>query len=373
MRKIAVSQVDTFFVNGLYPIEFLLYYPKRIDADAIRNGLKELAKPFWPLFGNYKNGWIESADYREADCLSEETLNTEFDTSAPHASIFTQFSGANPAVLPRLFFLKIIHLRNGSLLVPKMNHLAGDGYSYFFFLTCLARFTHHRHQPLKRLTDRILFRPRHRRTAVSRFMFTAQPPVSPSPPVLHGMEIMRLPRREIRQQIKEIQSQTGQAVSTNDLLCALILQKLVVKQTGSPPEFRLTIPIDVRRMVRVYGSRFFGNALQFQVVKFTTADLSDESTTDIARTIRKAMPQITLSSYRQYLADIERIIAEQKYDRLRPFDPESGCLVTNLARLPVQQLDFGGGQPVLAVPLTVEQNSAAILSDADNYLLRLAY
>jgi len=373
MRKIAVSQVDTFFVNGLYPIEFLLYYPKRIDADAIRNGLKELAKPFWPLFGNYKNGWIESADYREADCLSEETLNTEFDTSAPHASIFTQFSAANPAVLPRLFFLKIIHLRNGSLLVPKMNHLAGDGYSYFFFLTCLARFTHHRHQPLKRLTDRILFRPRHRRTAVSRFMFTAQPPVSPSPPVLHGMEIMRLPRREIRQQIKEIQSQTGQAVSTNDLLCALILQKLVVKQTGSPPEFRLTIPIDVRRMVRVYGSRFFGNALQFQVVKFTTADLSDESTTDIARTIRKAMPQITLSSYRQYLADIERIIAEQKYDRLRPFDPESGCLVTNLARLPVQQLDFGGGQPVLAVPLTVEQNSAAILSDADNYLLRLAY
>jgi len=187
------------------------------------------------------------------------------------------------------------------------------------------------------------------------------------------MEIMRLPRYEIRQQIKEIQSQTGQAVSTNDLLCALILQKLVVKQAGSPPEFRLTIPIDVRRMVRVYGSRFFGNALQFQVVKFTTADLSDESTTDIARTIRKAMPQITLSSYRQYLADIERIIAERKYDRLRPFDPESGCLVTNLARLPVQQLDFGGGQPDLAVPLTVEQNSAAILSDADNYLLRLAY
>lgn len=45
----------------------------------------------------------------------------------------------------------------------------------------------------------------------------------------------------------------------------------------------------------------------------------------------------------------------------------------NLTRLPSDKLNFGTGEADFIIPLTIEKNSAAILADKDNFILRLAY
>ena len=139
MKTINISQIDTIFANGSYPIEFLLYYKDGLKANDIRSALKSLSSVFWPVFGEYKAGIIHSDTYHEADFFDEEVLDQEFDKEEGNIKIYERYSRVNPSDLKKLFFLKVIQYRNGTVLIPKMNHLAGDGYSYFFFLSALAK------------------------------------------------------------------------------------------------------------------------------------------------------------------------------------------------------------------------------------------
>lgn len=85
------------------------------------------------------------------------------------------------------------------------------------------------------------------------------------------------------------------------------------------------------------------------------------------------MPSITKESYIQYLDRLETIVAKKEMHKLKPYDPETGCLVTNLSKLPVNRLNFGTGEPDFIFPLTIEKNSAAVLADKEHFILRLAY
>ena len=85
------------------------------------------------------------------------------------------------------------------------------------------------------------------------------------------------------------------------------------------------------------------------------------------------MPEISTQSYKDYLQSLENIISKKQTDLLRPYDPETGCLVTNLSRLPANRLNFGSGNPDLIFPLTIGKNAASVLADDKNFILRLVY
>jgi hypothetical protein len=85
------------------------------------------------------------------------------------------------------------------------------------------------------------------------------------------------------------------------------------------------------------------------------------------------MPVISKDSYLEYLKHLEKIIAQRQIHRLKPYDPEHGCLVTNLSRLPVTRLDFGTGYPDFIFPLTIGKNAAAIMADKENFILKFTY
>ena len=93
----------------------------------------------------------------------------------------------------------------------------------------------------------------------------------------------------------------------------------------------------------------------------------------MARKIRQNMPDVNKKNYLQFLLDIESDISNSRTEKLRPYDPEKGCLVTNLSKLPSNRLNFGTGNPDFIFPMTVGKNSAAILADRDNYILRMVY
>jgi NRPS condensation-like uncharacterized protein len=287
---------------------------------------------------------------------------------------FEAYSRFRQPDLKRLFFLKVLRWKNGMALIPKLNHLAGDGYSYFYFLSLLAALTRPALIPFKSSLIGLFLKPHHQRTILKHFSFEGEALKSVLPADKYAVEFEEIPRTEVQSVIGEIASSHSLRVSTNDILSAMAVKKLVGRQCESwGAEVSLTMPIDVRRMVKEYGRGFFGNGLMFHSLKFKKEYIDNSQAKEIAVDIRRSMPRVSKETYIHYLAELEDLISEGDVQKLRPFDPDRGCLVTNLSKLPADKMDFGTGSPDLIIPLTVEKNSTAILANKENFVLRYAY
>ena len=84
------------------------------------------------------------------------------------------------------------------------------------------------------------------------------------------------------------------------------------------------------------------------------------------------MPEVSEHAYVDYLSSLEQDARADDTTDHRVFDPDCGCLVTNISALPVSTLDFGTGPPALAYPTTIERNSVGIYSSGADYVLRYA-
>lgn len=374
MKKCDISQIDTIFANGSYPIEFLIYYRSKLDTEKIRSVLDILSSSFWPMFGRYNAGVIHFTDYSEEDCFDETVTDEEFTMEDTNKNIYEKYSHSIPTDLNSLFLLKILQYKNGTVLIPKLNHLAGDGYSYFYFLSVLSALYLENNDPAKQQILNRAYKPHHHRTVLKDFHFNGvQKKLSQDYENL-TIEFMNIPRSSVRTMIKDIASDHNQTVSTNDILSAMVLQKYSEVQPGLlENDVQLTIPMDVRMKIKEYGSKFFGNALMFCVTNFEKKDFKEITIENTAIEIRKCMPAVSKESYIEYLNNIEAFIDGEQTEKLRPYDPEKGCLVTNLSLMPVKKLDFGTGPPDFIFPMTIGKNSAAILADKDHFILRLAY
>jgi hypothetical protein len=373
-KEIQISQVDALFSNGSYPIEFFFYYEPAFDTKKLRSALQKLSSVFWPPFGEYRDGAIVFDRYREAECFDEEAVERELDILEIDEADYTVISRFALPELERLFFLKAIRFKNGLVLIPKMNHLAGDGYSYFLFLSFLAALSRPTMVPFKSSLMNFAFKPHHRRTVLRDFSFRG---VELKPLVQHGklaIECDIILRQDVQSIIQEAASSTGLRISTNDVLSALAIKKLVKEGADFWAEdVRLTMPIDIRGKVKEYGRGFFGNGIMFHTETFKREYIEASPAREIAIEIRKSMPPLSKETYVDFLRRLEDHITAGRLDEFRPYDPERGCLVTNLSKLPADKLDFGTGRPKLAIPLTIEKNAAGILAKKENYVLRFAY
>ena len=374
MKKLNISQVDTMFANGSYPIEMLIYYRQRLNTKSIRAALRKLSADFWPVFGEYQAGSIQFETYAEAEHLDEEVLAQTFDVNEPAAGMYARFRDSVTFAPNKLFFLKILHYRNGTVLIPKLLHLVGDGYSYFYFLSLLAAVSRGSYLPLKTRLMRRLYRPHHHRTILKAFHFqeTAAKPL-PAPGEIQ-IEFETMPRAALRDQVAQAAADLNLPLTANDVVCAKLAQKMAALPGKAwKAEFQLTIPIDVRRQIKAYGPRYFGNGLLLKTITLQTREVIETGLAELAGKIRAAMPTVNAGTYRQYLEDLEALIAARQLNQLKPFDPHTGILVTNISKLPLKRLDFGSGSADMIYPLTIEKHSTAILGDKDHYVLRLVY
>lgn len=374
IKKINISQVDTIFANGSYPIEFLLYYRNGLKTENVRSALSRLSSSFWPIFGEYDAGTIHFERYSEEVCFSEHVSNEEFDIDDTNQNLLKKYGYLIPPHLKKLFFLKIIQYKNGTVLIPKLNHLAGDGYSYFYFLSALAKMSQDGQNPIKRKMIQTLFKPDHQRTKLKVFQLNDLNLEAIREDANLTIKFEEFSKKSIREMIRDVAANSNQKVSTNDILSALVIKKSVeIQSEHFGDDILLTIPIDVRRQIKEYGPKYFGNGLMFNEINFSITDIKTSDINNIALKIRKNMPEVNKEFYLDYLNSLEEIIARGQTHRLRPYDPNQGCLVTNLSKLPATKLDFGSGNPDFLFPLTLGKNSAAILADTDNFIIRLAY
>ncbi len=374
MKKVNISQVDALFANGSYPIEFLFYYKEVLDTQKIRNALKKLSTVFWPMFGEYRDGTITFEKYVEDEYYVEEVVPQEFIIPQTEKEKWDAYSRYSLPDANRLFILKVTQFKNGTTLVPKMYHLAGDGYSYFYFLSSLAALAQHTLLPAKSSLMQLFFKPHHHRTILKDFSFEGVEWKSDQQDTQYTMGMDEVSRKDVNLLIRKVSESKDFRISSNDVLSAMAVKKLSgTKKEFEDEFFELTIPIDVRRQVREYGRRFFGNGIMLHRMKLRKNDIDNLPAEEVAIQIRKSVPSVSKQSYTKYLSLLEEIISERKIEKFRPFDPASGYLVTNISRLPVDKLNFGTGPPDLIFPFTIEKNAAAVLAKDENFILRFAY
>jgi hypothetical protein len=150
----------------------------------------------------------------------------------------------------------------------------------------------------------------------------------------------------------------------------MVVRDAAGRQTPVRQEFSLTIPVDVRRGVKALGPKFLGNGIMLHRLTFSREELARETPAALALKLRQAAPEISAERYRDYLAGLETQIESLPTRDLGPYDPDRGCLVTNLSRMPVRRLDFGSGPPTLVFPVTIGRNSVAVLAEGEDFLLR---
>jgi len=375
-RRLQISQIDTLFADGSYPIEFLLFFDRAFDVDRLRPALKRLRRTFWPVFGIYRDGVIADEGQRADEFLVVEQLDQELPPSDDDAQAFEHFRRLSIGPTDHLFALRVVRFRNGLALVPRLSHLAGDGYSYFYLLSVLAGLTRLPKSPLRPIRSHtlpLLYRPHHRRAVQRGFEYSDRETVPiPEDRADYSVVSRQIPKSELRAVLKDLSASHGQHVSTNDYLSAVALKHLVSsnrEQFGD--RIDLTIPIDVRRNVTEYGRRFFGNAIMLHTWSFETDRIERASEAEIALAVREGFPEVSRETYLEYLIGLEHQMEVADRPRLQPYDPERGCLVTNLSRLPTERLDFGTGPPRLVTNITAGRNGAVILSRGKNLVLRM--
>jgi hypothetical protein len=374
MKRINISQVDALFANGSYPIEFLFYFKTGLDTQKIRRALKKLSAVFWPVFGEYKEGIISFETYDEDEYYIEETVDGEFIIPPTEKEKWEAYSRFSLHDMRKLFRLKVTRFRNGVILVPRMYHLAGDGYSYFYFLSSLAGLTQQTLLPSPSSMMQRFFKPHHNRTILKDFSFRSIEWDASRRNTRFRLANVIVPRKDVDRMIREVSETHDFRISTNDILSARALKELHKKQREMGDEtVELTIPIDVRRQVKEYGRRFFGNGIMLHTTKIEEKDIQNFPVDKLAMLIRKAMPLVSTQLYIDYLSRLEDILSEGKPEKFRPFDPDSGYLVTNISRLPTHKLDFGSGPPDFIFPFTGEKNAAAVMAGDENFILRYAF
>ena len=374
MKRVHISQVDALFSDGSYAIEFLFYYREGLNTKRLREALRRLSTPFWPMFGEYRDGLISYDKYREDAVYAEEASGEELDTREIREGGFEVCSRFGLPDSERLFFLKAMRFKNGTVLVPKLKHLAGDGYSYFYFLSLLAVLTQRSRFSLKSSLTRLLYGPHHRRTILRDFPFRGGPQETTPQDNRFAIKLEEVSRAEVKSLIKGAAAANNLRLSSNDVLSALSLKKLVSIQGESWGEsIGLTMPIDVRPQIKEFGRRFFGNGIMLHTIELKKEEVKNSPAKEIALRIRSSMPSVSKKTYQNYLAGLEQTFTSGGTQNFRLYDPSRGCLVTNLSKLPSEKLDFGTGPPELVLPLTTGKNSVAILASNGNYVLRFAY
>ena len=383
MKSIGISPVDMCFVNGRYPIEFVLFYPYRIHPKALQKALKKIAALFWPAFGVYTNGRIKSLselEDPEDDWWKEETVDANFDLAKEYEHLHTTYGtdylkslqhSKNFTTPSRLWRFKLIHFLNGTMLIPSLNHLAGDGYSYFYLLSTLAALYRNRKLPFASLVIGKLFKPRLTRTTDKNFQVPNENMEGYLPDENLTVEFIEFKKTEIRQKALHASEQSGLRVSTNDILCAIeVISLLGSQSSANSANFHLVIPIDVRRGVLEYGKKFFGNGIMVLKIPFSSAEIADSTIESIAIHIRESFPDVNDESFNLFNEKLIQWIDTRQYEKLFPYDPKTDCLVTNLSRIPLKALNFGDGPPSLVAPTTIGRGATLVLSNQDSYILR---
>ncbi|WP_437534491.1 acyltransferase [Sorangium sp. So ce726] len=360
-----LSAIDHAFA-GL-SVSIVLRFGARLDAERLSRALDTALRAVPPL----TSGLRELPDERCAFAPLASPPAAWLDVrDAPELPEEPCLPDALDAWLPRLaagldqplFAARLTRAPSGSILAATVSHAAADGYSLFLLMRAWSQAALGRaiQPPLwdRRLLD-VAPEPSAaltpggvwERTGLSwvpgwgRAPADAQPAspaerlVPPDPTALGA----------------------GLPLTKNALLCAWLIQALAPQLAG-PDGLKVAFPVDYRRCFGGRLDAYFGNAVRMAPLVVDRGRLERATLPELAAEVQAAVHGVLdQRGARASLACLEQLRRERGLAGVRelhPVDPHDGLLVTNMSRLPLAMLDFGGGPPARALlPATWERTA----------------
>jgi hypothetical protein len=387
MKATGLSPADhVFFGRESYAVEFLIHFPYPLQADRLRRALGRTTARFWPVGGRLR---VETGQPVRVEAGDGSVALTELPASR-HVPDFTDPAAVAPYSVPvqsvpgePLARFQLARVGEGSCLVASISHAVVDGYSFFYFLTNLA--TAYRGGLFSRdLWAQRLAPPDHRREKLSLDLGTVTPlkgEIDPDAvfrrtgiallahdrrmPTLREAkwEFVRFTEEELSRRLAEASRETETRLSKNDLMAALLWKQIAQRWNAAGDILEQSSPVDFRRIYTRVSPRYFGNAIRTTGVRLPREQVLESGIGWLASQIRAATaavkPETVIDSLR-CLESLRLGYGPQIMSRLHASHPTRGFLVSNMSRLPVDQLDFGGGPPRLVFPITATPRGALL-------------
>ena len=379
---IPLSPIDHIFTGiGSYPIEFVFVYNDFIDEDKLRGSLENTLTFFPPAASTLK---MEDEKYvfepqQPGYSLKIVDHDINFDETKKREVFLDPVSTKEGEILTRI---QLTNTPGGSVLGVSISHAIADGFSYFHFLSSWARV----------FNNLEIFPPSHERNLLIK-------PVE-SPEHIGSKEILEyaglfydrprveikrdqliwqtihLSSAELKSKLTEAQRDCESRLSFNDVIVATLWKKYMHEWSNTKDDHMtyISCPFDYRRLVKDFPKTYFGNAVALATTPLSYEKLMKSSLGELSMLVRKNIGQVNeayIHAGLNALSSLREKFGVDSFENVHVAHPENGLLVTNLSRLPVNQIEFGAGPPVKYEILTPANRGAVILPDTNGVQVRV--
>jgi shikimate O-hydroxycinnamoyltransferase len=368
---------------GSYAIEFAFAYQGTIDATRLRGSLDRSLEYFWPLRSKLARIAEHSYAFQHADdgLVFQTSHSSEiFDDAADVSNFVDSVYSVEGEPLTRI---RLTQTPLGSVLGLSISHTLVDGFSLFHFLTSWSR-VFHGQRILNPSCERGLLTPevRDSQRAVTADDVLARCGLfwagkrQPASREQLREERFLLSKAEMNELLAEAERDCDVALSHNDVLTAYLWRKCITQwdEADGNPTTYVSCPVDFRRILRGVPRTYFGNALCFATTALDYESLAGASLGRLGLLIHEAVGKVRQDTVSGALQTLQRLRQQRGLavlEEVHVVPPQHGLLVTNVSRLPMQNLDFGVGIPTSFRALSSTKRAVAVLPAADGVEIRV--
>lgn len=359
-----LSPIDSLFVGtGSYTIELLFHFPQGLDASRMRPALERVLEVYWPLrrtLGRGPDGRLAFVPSPHEVTLLETSSTEHVDHDADLGDLAPFIDSVRTFPGEALCKLQLTHVANGAVLGVSISHALTDGFSFFSFLHGWSQATlgatppdvNHDRWRLAPTADAPPFTPEEFERRIGFAWSTRRREVA--------LTDLRFERRRYTRQLLERMVSEGSSI--NDAVCADLWKMIAERHFAATSEVSLTTPVDFRRLFDRAPKNYIGNAVVLARSTLPTRTLLDQDLATTARHIRRSFESVDITRCEDTLSFLDALGTRHgALEEVHVTHPDHGLLVTNLSRLPVQQLDFGTGAPARAFTFNRNPGTASIL------------
>jgi len=384
MNTVPLSPIDHVFTGvGSYPIEFVFSYDRLIDPDRLKESLDKTLTYFYPLSSKLEKisdnsfGFVPTPDGLTYVVDLSEKL---YDESEDHSEFIDSVNTYEGEVLTKI---KLTQTPAGSVLGVSISHALVDGFSFFQFLSSWSRVFRGK-RILEPVHDRFLLIPEISDTGETissgeflekSGLFWERRRQSYSKDQ-YREERITFSKEMLQNLFAEAGTASDVRLSYNDIVVAYLWKKCISEwnrdSEGTP--VYISCPSDFRRMLPGFSRVYFGCAVCLATGSIDYERLISASLGELAGIVRTTINEAKEPYIRGVLEILERLRRQRgigAMEEIHVMHPTAGFLVTNLSRMPVNDLDFGTGPPVALKPLTSVRRGAVVLPATDGLDVRL--
>ncbi len=379
MKPIPLTPIEYIFTGaGSQPITFAFYYKEQLNPERLMAHLKETLEQF-PILSSrlVKISEQEYGFKQDPDALTFTIRDSgpDFDETSSVLNYIEPIQTIEDAPLSRI---TLTQTEKGSVLAASISHALVDGFSFFHFLSTWARntrqdrslppsldrntFNHHLHSnPFAKITAKNILEQ-------SGLFFGEKRNDTDPLSVQEEREFISI--ETIRTHLLKFKKTNPDvSLTENDIITAMLWQKYVPQWCDTTiPETFITCPVDLRRVVKPLSRNYLGCAIAFATASMKLEDLKNKSIGEIAVIVKNAVKSIntdTAITAMQTLDMFRKENGPQAFEHLHLCHPGNGMIVTNLTRMPVQDINFTGSGPKGYLTFTDVSGGAAILASED--------